>query len=151
MKNATGKMTGVEVIRLGPGEDIYESIMEVCRQKNIRGGVILSMHASTDGAKFFVPTYKPETKAKYGYSDPVVLEGQFEMLAAGGIISHLDDEVRAHIHCSFGDGTGKAYGGHLIPGNKVLLTAEIAIGILEEIDVNQRWCPDIEFYVLSPE
>ena len=150
MTRAKGVLKEVLVLRLGPGEDIIGSLEQTCREENIRSGAILSINGSMDGAQFFTVQERPDLKAGFGYSEPVVLDGAVEMLAACGTISHLGDAVNVHIHCSIGDRQGIAHGGHLIPGNKVLLTMEIVIGVFEHVDMAMKLCPTLEVNVLAP-
>ena len=151
MIHAKGQLKDIVVLRLEPGELIIESIIAACEERNIKGGAILSISGSMDGAKFFTVQPMPQLKAQFGYSEPEVLEGCVEMLAGCGTITCFENgKLNVHIHCSIGDGAGIAHGGHLIPGNKVLLTMEIVIGVFDGMDMTLKQCPILDAPVLVP-
>ena len=49
------------------------------------------------------------------------------------------------------DKNGKAYGGHLVEGTKVLMTADIVLGEIEDISMLRELDPDMDVYLLSPQ
>ena len=131
-----GTFAGVAAIRLDPGEDVFCSIRDYCREHNIRNGVILPMHGSLSRAQCFTVTHLPETSQKYGYSEPLVYEEICELLGGSGTITHEENgTINIHVHCAFGAEDGHTFGGHMTPGNKVLLVTEVVIGIIEDIDL----------------
>ncbi|HZX60144.1 MAG TPA: PPC domain-containing DNA-binding protein [Candidatus Methylomirabilis sp.] len=131
----SGKATTVgEVIvaRLAHGEDLLESIAQLCREQEIRNGVILTGFGSVDRARFTgarstawpnLERYRAERK-----------EG-LEILAIAGVIADYD--VQAHMVLSNQDG---AIGGHLEPGCRILAPCELVIAKLEGIEL--RRLPD---------
>lgn len=150
IRSAKGSISRVLAIRLPPGEEILSAIESECKRHNITNGIILSAIGSFDGARFFTPV-PLNTKAGYGYSDPIILEGPIELLNATGMITHDEkNQPSFHIHCSFSDGKGKGYGGHLIPGNKVLLTVDMVIGEIEGIDMVREYDEDLEVPIFHP-
>ena len=49
------------------------------------------------------------------------------------------------------DQDGRAYGGHLVEGTKVLLTLDAVIGEIEGVDMCRKMDPELEVPLLSPQ
>lgn len=148
---AAGALKRGVAFRLSPGEDILEGIIEVCRQYGIRHGVILSGVGSMDGARFCDVDVLPGTKTGYGYSDPIVHTEPIELLSASGCICEGGGgETLLHVHCCFSDPKGNAYGGHLLEGNRVLVTADFVIGEFEGISMDRRFNEELGVYIINP-
>ncbi|HEV8517616.1 MAG TPA: PPC domain-containing DNA-binding protein [Burkholderiales bacterium] len=109
----------IVVVRLAYGELLLESIEEICRQRKIRDGVILTGFGSlTDiavsgaiGASFPPRTFYQRTRPR-----------GVEILAMAGVIANY------HVHCHLVlSDRNRAFGGHLERGCRVLSLAEIAL------------------------
>jgi hypothetical protein len=109
----------IVVVRLAYGELLLESIEEICRQRRIRDGVILTGFGSlTDiavsgavGATFPPRKFYQRTRPR-----------GVEILAMAGVIANY------HVHCHLVLSDRKqAFGGHLERGCRVLSLAEIAL------------------------
>ncbi len=105
--------------RLKPRQDFLDSIEEVVRQNNIEAGCILSGVGSFTHATLRLANRK--TYNEY--------EGHFEIVSVTGTISIHG----SHIHVSMSDGDGVTIGGHLVPGCKIYTTAEIVLGIFDDV------------------
>ena len=148
---AEGSIKRVIAVRFQPGQDVMISLKKLCEEKNIKDGIILSAIGSLDGAAFFNPVELPNKKAGYGYSDAVTLKGPVELTNASGMICHDDKgEILLHVHISLSDRYGTGHGGHMIEGNKVLLTVDMVIGELEGFEMGRRYDEDLEVYVFDP-
>jgi predicted DNA-binding protein with PD1-like motif len=148
---AAGTLKRVVAFRLSPGEDILDGLEKVCNQYEIRHGVILSGIGSLDGARFFDVEALPNTKAGYGYGEPIVHTEPIELISASGCICEGEHgEALFHVHCCFSDREGNAYGGHLIEGNKVLMTADFVIGEFDGISMDRRFDEDMGVYLVNP-
>ena len=111
---AEGGLKRVIAVRLHPGDDVLLSLEQLCREKNLKNGLILSAIGSLDGAAFYNPVELPHKKAGYGYSEPVTLKGPIELTNASGMICHdTDGNILLHVHISLSDRYGNAHGGHL--------------------------------------
>ncbi|MBK9937007.1 MAG: DNA-binding protein [Chitinophagaceae bacterium] len=100
-------------IRLKPGEDLKSGIEKVVKENNIRAGWVATCVGSlTDYSIRFA-----------NQPDGVMGTGNFEIISLVGTISING----SHIHISISDGTGKTFGGHLMPGCKIYTTAEIVL------------------------
>ena len=109
----------IVVVRLAYGELLLESIQEICRQRKIRDGVILTGFGSlTDfavsgavGASFPPRKFYQRTRPR-----------GVEILAMAGVIANY------HVHCHLVlSDQNQAFGGHLERGCRVLSLAEIAL------------------------
>ena len=109
----------IVVVRLAYGELLLESIQEICRQRKIRDGLILTGFGSlTDiavsgavGASFPPRKFYQRTRPR-----------GVEILAMAGVIANY------HVHCHLVlTDRNQAFGGHLEKGCRVLSLAEIAL------------------------
>ncbi|KPK55081.1 MAG: hypothetical protein AMJ63_00455 [Myxococcales bacterium SG8_38_1] len=109
----------VVIVRLAYGELLLESIQEICRQRRIRDGVILTGFGSlTDiavsgavGASFPPRKFYQRTRPR-----------GVEILAMAGVIANY------HVHCHLVlSDRNRAFGGHLEKGCRILSLAEIAL------------------------
>ena len=151
MQSAEGNISRVVAFRLSPGEDVLEGLQQACEKHHINNGVILSGIGSLDGARFFDPVPLPNKKAGYGYSDPIELFGPIELVTAAGMICHNEKgELLFHVHVGLSDGNGRGYGGHLIAGNKVLLTVDMVLGEVSGLTMGRKYDEDLEVYLFHP-
>jgi predicted DNA-binding protein with PD1-like motif len=141
MRMAKGKISDILVLRLQRGEEIIESIKQACCEYDIKNAVIISMIGSLNGASYCDPVINSKVKSFISYADPISLKCPVQLLSAHGEICHHDDgEVRIHIHATFADSEGNAYGGNLTSeGNQALCTINIFIGIIEGVDMGFEW------------
>ena len=148
IQSAEGKIKRVVAFRLEPGMDVIPSILEVCKEKNIKNGIILSALGSLNGATFLDLTRKGDT---YGYGKPIILEGAIELTGASGMICHDEKgETLLHVHVSYSDPYGNAHGGHMIEGNKVLITVDMVIAELEGFEMGRRYDENLDLFIFNP-
>lgn len=149
---AEGRLGRVVVLRLKPGTDVLLGLQAACEQAGITNGVIVSAIGSLAEVRFCDPIEIAEKRAKYGYGDPLQLEGPIELLSASGIICHDDSgATNLHVHVDLADQNGKAYGGHLVEGTRVLLTLDAVIGEIDGVDMCRKMDPELEVPLLSPQ
>ncbi|MFI3175265.1 MAG: PPC domain-containing DNA-binding protein [Bacillota bacterium] len=147
-----GKFGRVVAVRMGPGEDVLKGIEQVCKEKGIKNGIIVEGIGSLAEANLFNPVPIPEKKAGYGYSEPTKLSGPIELVSISGMICHSDDgEILIHAHYSLSDVYANGHGGHLIEGNKVLLTVDIMIAEVEGLKMGRAYDEDLEVFIFRPE
>lgn len=107
-------------IRLKDGDDLYSSILDICKSNNIEAGVVLSAVGSLKRTNIRMP----------------VIEGKVDMLNLENVeIDALQGTVSkngCHLHIVVSDKSGAAYGGHLKSNNPVRTTCELVIGLLNE-------------------
>lgn len=151
MQLAQGGLKRVLAIRMAPGEDVMEELRRACEKNDIRHGLIVGGIGSLNGARFCVPIPLPEKKAGYGYGDPIGLPGPIELVSLSGMICEGDDgKVIFHVHAGMSGQDGSGYGGHLIDGNKVLLTVDVILAEVEDIVMGRRFDEDLDVYIFNP-
>ena len=106
-------------IRLKRGEDLMESIKAVCREKNIRAGVVLS------GVGCIL---KGRVRDASGVNIREITE-HCEIVSLNGTVSR----ERCHIHIALSKENMSTIGGHLCPGCIINTTCELVLGELPEI------------------
>jgi predicted DNA-binding protein with PD1-like motif len=110
---------GLIFVRLFPGEDIYRSLREVCRQHNVETAVVLS---GVGQLKRFKLGYFRE-KGDY---TPEEFAEPHELLSLNGSISNQQGDYNFHLHVALGNEAKEVVGGHLLEG-EVEVTNEIIL------------------------
>ena len=114
--------------RLKAGQDLLDEIETVVGEKNIEAGCVLSAVGSLTHATLRL------ADREY-YSE---YEGHFEIVSMTGTVSVHG----SHLHISISDGAGKTIGGHLVPGCKIYTTAEMVLGIFEDVVYRREYAED---------
>jgi len=105
--------------RLNPGDDLKKELLKSVREKKVKAGCILTCVGSLNGVNVRVADGKTEQS----------FEGQYEIVSLVGTLEEGD----AHLHISFSDLEGNVFGGHLKEGCLIHTTAEIVVGIVENV------------------
>ena len=114
--------------RLKPGQDLFDEIEAVVADKNIEAGCVLSAVGSLTHATLRLANR--EFHSEY--------EGHFEIVSMTGTVSIHG----SHMHISISDGEGKTIGGHLVPGCKIYTTAEMVLGIFDDVVYRRELAED---------
>jgi predicted DNA-binding protein with PD1-like motif len=152
MRKAKGKVNEIIVVRLQRGEDVIESLKQACRDYGVKNAVIISIVGSFDGASYYDPIINPKERCGISYGDPITLERPVQLLTAQGEICEDDQgEINVHLHATFADSQGNAYGGHIsgLP-NKVLNTLNAFIGVIEKVDMSYEYDDLLDGMVFCP-
>jgi predicted DNA-binding protein with PD1-like motif len=107
------------VIRLKPHEDLKGSLQAFAVENNIKAGVIMTCAGSLEKYSLRLANQK----------DAAVANEFCEILSLTGTLS----ATACHLHLCIADANGKTTGGHLLPGNLIYTTAEIAIASLPDM------------------
>lgn len=116
----------MHVFRLRPGDDLLLALFQYARAVNLRAGVILTCVGSL-----------VQTNIRYANQENgTSLTGHFEIASLVGTLDYQMNTStgtyfspgEGHVHISVGDEKGQTVSGHLMPGNIIYTTAEIAIG-----------------------
>jgi hypothetical protein len=105
--------------RLKPAQDLFDSIEEFVKRRNIEAGCVLSCVGSLTHA-----TLRLANRAHYNE-----YEGPFEIVSMTGTVSIHG----SHLHIAISDGDGATLGGHLVSGCKIYTTAEIVIAEFKDV------------------
>ena len=152
MRMATGKINDIIAVRFKKGENVLKGIKKICEDNDIKNAVIISMIGSVEGVLYSYPVKDEKKESGIRASGGVWHEGPAIMLTAQGHISHKDDgELYVHLHGTFADWEGNAYGGN-IDGEDMttLLTLEIIIGVIDGIDMGMEFDETVGGEVFSP-
>lgn len=115
------------VFRLLPDSDLYGEIISYLKKNNIKAACIISCVGSLK---------KINLRTATG-NDFLQIQDNFEIVSLVGSVSM----ERCHIHISLSDKDGKAFGGHLMrQGNIVFTTAEIVLGVFEQLNFSEEFC-----------
>ena len=114
--------------RLKPGQDLFNEIETCVAEKNIQAGCVLSAVGSLTHA-----TLKLANREYHSEYD-----GHFEIVSMTGTVSVHG----SHLHISISDGDGKTIGGHLVPGCKIYTTAEMVLGIFDNVIYKREYAED---------
>ena len=114
--------------RLKPGQDLFDEIESVVAEKNIEAGCVLSAVGSLTHA-----TLQLADRDYYTEYD-----GHFEIVSMTGTVSVHG----SHLHISISHGDGKTIGGHLVPGCKIYTTAEMVLGVFEDVVYKREFAED---------
>lgn len=118
----------VHCIRLKRGEDLMESIKAVCREKDIKAGVVLS------GVGCIL---RGRIRDASGVTIREI-EEHCEIVSLNGTVS----TQRCHIHIALSREDMSTIGGHLCPGCIVNTTCELVLGELSQISYGVEQDPE---------
>ena len=99
--------------RLTNGADLYKSILEFCKQKNIKAGIILSGVGCVTTAKI----------RDASGENIQTLNEKLEIVSLNGTVS----DNRLHVHIALSKENLSTIGGHLVEGSIINTTCELAI------------------------
>ena len=109
-------------VRIDSGEEIVETLTQVCKKLDITAGTITGIGA-TD--KAIIGLFDVKTK-KYHSKE---LVGDHEIAPVYGNISTMNNEVYLHLHVNLCNSEHKSFGGHLTSA-VVSATFEAVIDII---------------------
>lgn len=111
-------------LRLGPGEDLIETLERSVRVKGIEAACVLTCVGSLRRAVL-----------RFADRDEwTTLDAKFEIVGLTGVLSRHG----GHYHVALSDGEGRAIGGHIEHGCLVYTTAEIVLGILPQLQFRRE-------------
>lgn len=116
--------------RLKTGQFLKEEIEKAVEQNGIKAGVLLSVVGGLDRVVLRLAGSDVANQTIKTW------EGDYEIVSGTGTFS----QDGCHLHISLSDKDGAVIGGHLKDGCRVRFTAEVVIGVFE--DVVYRRLPD---------
>ncbi len=133
----------VEVVVVGiqPGEPLLESIIDACREKDVRNGAVVSGVGTLETCRMHYITHTgfPPT------DEIATLERPLELVNVSGVIAGGDPHLHVTVSCKH-EGT---WAGHLEPGCKVLYLAEIVILKFNDLEMTRRLDEEREVRLLG--
>jgi len=127
-------------MRLTEGEDLHDSISQVCSENNVDSAIILTGLGMISHITFGWFTGN-------GYLEEI-RDGIFELIALSGNVSYKENRIYPHLHATFSNEKHFVEGGHILKAI-VYNNAEIFIKPLETIFLGRRF--DGWFNALVPE
>lgn len=118
----------VYTFRLKVGQDLLEEIEAFIVAKNIEAGCVLSAVGSLTHATLRLANREFFTE----------YDGHFEIISMTGTVSIHG----SHLHISISDGDGKTIGGHLVQGCKIYTTAEMILGVFDDLLYKREFAED---------
>jgi predicted DNA-binding protein with PD1-like motif len=100
-------------LRLRPGEDLRLALERRIADRKIEAAWVVAAVGSLEGLQI-----RPA-----GAECPLALPGAWELLSLQGSLG----PGGTHLHLSAADGRGHCRGGHLLVGNRIRTTAEVAL------------------------
>jgi len=136
VSSCESKAGRVIVGRILPETDLIDGILEICDRHGIKSGSIDVVLGSLRRFTFVYPVKDESQKLGVKYCDPVVIEGPIELLSANGIVGLNQNGVKAiHLHAVVSDEMANLHGGHVVKGNPVLVTVEVVIRELPDVNI----------------
>ena len=111
------------IVRLDPGEEIVESLKQICTKLDINLGIVTGIGATNDAR---IGLYDLNSR-EYHSQDML---GDHEIAQLSGNITTMDDEVYLHLHVNLCNAEHKSFGGHL---NSAVVSATFE-AVIEVID-----------------
>ena len=105
------------------GADLYESISKICTEEDVKIGKVTALGAVSQAALAYYDQKGKEYR-------PIKFEKHLEILNCTGNVSLKDGKPFVHVHATFSDEKGNAFGGHLMPGT-IVFACEVTIEELE--------------------
>jgi predicted DNA-binding protein with PD1-like motif len=135
IESAASKTMKIHALRLKPNQDLRTELERFTKENKITAGFVLTAVGSLK-----------ETKIRLAdQTEASTFEGKFEIVSLAGTLAQ--DGV--HLHVSVSDKTGKTLGGHLVEGCKIYTTAEIVIGVSDEIVFTRETDPETTYKELK--
>lgn len=122
-------------LRLKPGQDVRQQLTAFVAKHQLRAGAMVTC----------VGSLTQVTLRLANQETPTVYHGHFEIVSLVGTLS----TAGSHLHLAVADSTGRTIGGHLLDGNLVYTTAEVVLGVLEELDFRREPDPTFGYQELS--
>jgi len=128
------------IVRFDKGEEIVETLKQLCKNLDIKAGTITGIGA-TD--KAIIGLFDVKNK-KYHSKEFV---GDYEIALAYGNISTMNGEVYLHLHITLGDSEHNSFSGHL---NSAVISATFE-GVIDIIDegINREFDENLKLNLLK--
>jgi len=117
--------------KLDYGTDLYEEILKICQDKNIRLGKVEAIGA----VKKARIGYYDQNKGEYRFK---TINHPLEITFLSGNISLKDKNPFVHAHVTLADADGQAFGGHLASGT-VVFACELIVHKFDGPEFNRKY------------
>lgn len=122
-------------LRLRPGQDLRQQLLALVAQHHLRAAAMVTC----------VGSLTQVTLRLANQEGPTVYRGHFEIVSLVGTLAASG----SHLHLAVADSTGRTLGGHLLDGNLVYTTAELVVGVLEDVEFGRETDPTFGYRELT--
>jgi uncharacterized protein len=122
-------------LRLRPGQDLRQQLTALAKTHPLPAGAVLTC----------VGSLTQVTLRLANQEGPTVLRGHFEIVSLVGTLG----AAGSHLHLSVADSTGRTIGGHLLDGCLVYTTAELVLGVLDDVEFRRETDPTFGYQELA--
>lgn len=129
----------VLVVKLVDGEDVHKSLIDACRQHEVRFGWVYGGIGIL--RQFTLGYFTGKNYIKRYFEEP------HELISLSGSVT-LDTEVPIHLHCSLSSKEFNVVGGHLFEGTANVLV-EVLIRKFQSIELGRKLNPVTGYYELD--
>ncbi len=122
------------IVRIDKGEELIETLTNICKQENIKLGSITGIGAAN---KVKIGLFDVEKKEYFSQE----FNENFEISSLIGNISTMNNEVYLHLHINVANSSQQTFGGHL---NLCIISATFE-GIIDIIDgeIDRKFSEDV--------
>ncbi|HPE65460.1 MAG TPA: DNA-binding protein [Synergistales bacterium] len=149
VSSAAAEIGRTILVRLAPGEDVFEGLRTVCERHGLRSGRIATMIGSLRAASLVCVTPDPDAPGRVVYLEPRTIEGPLELIAVQGVFGWDDDkdELSIHLHAQVAGEDLRPFAGHLADTgkNRILATAEIVLDVFEGAELRRSFDEETGF------
>jgi uncharacterized protein len=136
---AVGNTGKTIAARLLPGTDLLMGIEQLCKENAIKYASVVNCFGSFQRAGYFYLIPKPEAKIGVAYGELMVLDGPIEFLNGTGVVCQREEQYEVHLHGTFCDQEGRVYGGHMVKGENPVITVDLVLTEILEMDLHRRF------------
>ncbi|MBC7337171.1 MAG: DNA-binding protein [Clostridia bacterium] len=119
----TGSVKQISLVRLARGEDLWEALQRLARERGVRCGWVQFIGA----VERAIISYYQQEERRYARLE---LLRPLEIAAGQGNVSLKEGVPFVHAHLCLADAAGRVFGGHLEPGT-VVFAVEV---LLQEVE-----------------
>lgn len=130
-----GSSLRVHALRLGPGEELFSSLLSFVEERKLCAPFIITCVGSVTKA-----TLRLANATADNTNEVIRLQERFEIVSLVGTLNK-----EAHLHICLADKDGKTVGGHVLGDLEVFTTAEVVIGEAVDLSFTREMDPGTGF------
>jgi predicted DNA-binding protein with PD1-like motif len=139
--------------RLLAGADMVGGILEMARSHDIKAGIVATAFGSLAKARLSLGGRHAAQPGRMERIPPMEIEGPVEFLCGQGKFGFpREGDPVVHFHGVLVTSDGQVMGGHFFPGgNPVLITFEVAIQEILDLEHLWHWEEESGIFLVHPE
>lgn len=144
------EVSRIIMVSLFAGDDLIPIVKRICLEESVRGAFVSAIGAAD---RISIASFN----LKSGKYEEIVKTGYHEITSVDGNVSTILDEnnnaidLMIHLHITFADTKGNAFGGHLLPGLSAAAVGELYIKEVKggmyryQTEINEKGYSTIKF------